>query len=125
MRWAPRLVIGLSLLAVSFDGISQQSAASTKEEEDVYDIYSTALKIKGPNATEWTIVRETRGFKMCLKPAREQETIYQPIIDDYVLKNSATIVLQRKFKLPAYTLAGPEAFGQGNRTVAVLSAIGF
>jgi hypothetical protein len=62
---------------------------------------------------------------MCLQPARDQESVYQPIIDDYALHNRATVVLQRKFKLPAYTLAGPEVFHVGKRTVAVLSAVGF
>jgi hypothetical protein len=62
---------------------------------------------------------------MCLKPTRDQESIYQPIIDDYALNNKAPVVLQRKFKLPTYALAGPETFDFGNRTVAVLSAVGF
>ncbi len=125
MRCVAELVIGLTLLTGSFEGIAQQTAASANEEAESYDIYSTALKIKGPNVAKWTIVRETRGFDMCLKPARDQESIYRPIIDDYALKNRATAVLQRNFKLPTYALAGPEAFDIGNRTVAVLSAVGF
>jgi hypothetical protein len=125
MQWVPVLVIGLTLLSVSFDGKAQQHATSAKEKEESYDIYSTVLKIKGPNVAKWTIVRETRGFEMCLKPARDQESIYQLIIDDYALNNKTTAVLQRKFKLPSYALTGPEAFDFGNRTVAVFSAVGF
>ena len=76
MQWVPELVIGLTLLTVSFDGKGQQQATSAKEEAESYDIYSTVLKIKGPSVAEWTIVRETRRFEMCLKPARDQESSY-------------------------------------------------
>jgi hypothetical protein len=139
MQWVPELVIGLTLLTRPFDGLAQQStspksaipagetALGSEEEAESYDIYSTVLKAKEPAVTDWTIVQETRAFQMCLEPAGDQKEIYHPMIDDYALKNKKSIVLQRKFKLSAYTLVGPEAW-TGNtqsRTFAVLSAVGF
>ena len=63
---------------------------------------------------------------MCLEPARDQDSIYRPLIDDYALKNKKTVVLERKFTLSAYTLVGPEAWaGAQSSNLAVLSAVGF
>jgi hypothetical protein len=65
---------------------------------------TTAFMGPGPAVADWRIVRETRAFQMCLQPARDQDSIYRPMIDDYSLKNKKTVVLQRRFKLSAYTL---------------------
>ena len=149
MRRVPELVIGLTLLAVPFEMMPQQSATPrslTKEgetslnpedEAESYEIYSTVLKVKEPAVLEWTIVEETRPFQMCLQPARDQQSIYRPMIEDYAFKNRKTLVLQRKFKLSAYTLVSPVTWAKAqsitrnssrntqNRTFAVLSAVGF
>ena len=149
MQRIPELVIGLTLLTAPFEMMAQQSAThkssttvgeaplSSEEEAESYDIYSTVLKVKDPAVPEWTIVRETRAFQMCLEPARDQQSIYRPMIDDYAFKNRKTLVLQRKFKLSAYSLVGPEAWANAqsttrnppsntqNRTFAVLSPVGF
>ncbi len=75
----------------------------------------------------WTIVQQTRGFELCLKPAQDQESIYSPMFDDYAAKNKNVVVLERKFNLPAYTLVPPEAWGRKPAlgTFAVVSAVGF
>jgi hypothetical protein len=135
MQRVPELVVGLTLLTAPYGMMAQQSAAggaslSSEEDEASYEIYSTVLKAKEPLVLDWTIVRETRAFNMCLEPARDQQLIYRPMIDDYAFKNRKTWVLQRKFNLGAYTLVGPEAWASTtgntkNRTLAVLSAVGF
>jgi hypothetical protein len=140
MQRVPELVIGLILLTAAFEMMAQQSTThksstaaeeapvSSAEEAESYDIYSGVLQVKEPTVGDWTIVRETRAFPMCLEPARDQDSIYRPVIDDYALNNKKTVVLQRKFKLSAYTLVGPEAWGPVNtrhRTFAVFSAVGF
>ena len=143
------MVIGLTLLAVPFEMMPQQSATprsltkegetslSPEDEAESYEIYSTVLKVKEPAVLEWTIVEETRPFQMCLEPARDQQSIYRPMIEDYAFKNRKTLVLQRKFKLSAYTLVSPVTWAKAqsitrnssrntqNRTFAVLSAVGF
>ena len=110
--WVPELVIGLALLTAPIEMVAQQRATpqssttaeevplSSEEETESYDIYSTVLQVKGPGpaVADWTIVRETRAFPMCLKPAGDQESIYRPILNDCALKNKNTVVLQRKFK---------------------------
>jgi hypothetical protein len=99
----------------------------SEEEKESYDIYSTLLQIKDPKVAGWKIIQETRAFELCLKPAPDQDSIYRPIIDDYVLKNRKTLVLERKFKLPQYTLADPEEWTRSTngRIFAVFSAVGF
>ena len=148
MQALPPFVILLTLLSSPFGTIAQsttqRSSTATEElplnsaeEADSYNIYSTVLQATAPAVANWVIVRETRTFQMCLEPAGDQESIYRPMIDDYVLKNKKTVVLQRKFKLSSYTLVGPEAWTSApsslrnapanteHRTVAVLSAVGF
>jgi hypothetical protein len=83
--------------------------------------------MKEPRVTAWTIVQQTRGFELCLKPAHYQESISGPTFDDYVAKNKKGFVLEHKFKLHMYTLVPPEAWTRGSAlgTFAVLSAVGF
>jgi len=149
MQRVPELVIGLTLLAMPFEMLPQQSATprsstpegetslSREDEAESYEIYSTVLKLREPAFLVWTIVEETRPFQMCLEPARDQQLIYRPMIDDYAFKNRKTLVLQRKFKLSAYTLVSPETWAKAqsitrnppkntqHRTFAVFSAVGF
>ena len=148
MQTVPELVIGLTLLAVPLKMMPQQVATprssitegetslSPEDGAESYEIYSTVLKVKEPAVLEWTIVEETRPFQMCLEPARDQQ-IYRPMIDDYAFKNRKSLVLQRKFKLSAYTLATTEDWDKAysitrnpskntqHRTFAVFSAVGF
>jgi hypothetical protein len=147
MQRVPQFVIGLTFLAVPFEMSSQQNPTSSttaaepslnpEDEAESYEIYSTVLKVNEPAVLEWTIVQETRAFQMCLEPAPDQQFIYRPMIDDYALKNTKSIGLQRKFKLSAYTFVTTEAWGKAssvtrnppantqNRKFAVFSAVGF
>jgi hypothetical protein len=138
MQWVPELVIGLTLLTTPFEMLAQQSAThnaattagettlSSEEEAASYDIYSAVLTTQKPAVPEWKIVQETRAFQMCSQPARDQDSIYLPMIDNYALKNKKAVVLQRRFKLSAYTLVGPKAWAGAQRNnLAVLSAVGF
>jgi hypothetical protein len=150
MQRVPEFFIGLTLMAVTFEMLPQQgpttsttsttaaeTSLSPEDEAESYEIYSTVLKVKEPAVLEWAIVQETRTFQMCLEPAPDQQFIYRPMIDDYTFKNRKTTVLQRKFKLSAYTFVTTEAWGKAhsitrnpptnaqNRTFAIFSAVGF
>ena len=133
-------VVVVALLIAAFRGSAYQITTSkpektskelltlsSEEEKESYDIYSTVLQIKEPNVTDWTIIQATRSFEPCSKPTRDQDAIYRPMIDDYVVKNRKTLVLQRKFQLPKYTLAAPEEWTRSaNGSIfAVFSAVGF
>lgn len=98
-----------------------------KDQNDSYAIYSAVLQTKAPNVKAWTIVQQTRDFKLCLNPAPGQEFIYRPLFDDYALKNKQAFVLERKFNLPGYTLVAPEEWTRKPppRAFAVFSAVGF
>ena len=100
----------------------QGSASDLKltatEEKDSYEIYSMLLRTEmhGSSTTFWVIEQETRTFPdfgdrvnngVCVQPPKEQESVYRPLIDDYVAKNKAKLVLERKFDLPLYALVGP------------------
>jgi hypothetical protein len=108
--FAVALLIALSSAGYQSSGFAQNdsqrdvSKLLPEEEKDSYDIWSTVLRIKEPTVTAWTIVQQTRGFELCLKPAQDQESIYGPTFNDYVAKNKNGFVLERKFKLPVYTL---------------------
>jgi hypothetical protein len=131
--FAVSLLITLSSAGFQSSGFAQNdsqrdvSKLLPEEEKESYDIWSTVLRIKEPRVTAWTIVQQTRGFELCPKPAQDQESIYGPTFDDYAAKNKKGFVLERKFKLPVYTLVPPEAWTKGSAlgTFAVVSAVGF
>jgi hypothetical protein len=79
-------------------------------EKDSYDIYSIVLLSDVPSqwhTSGWAIKQETRGYPMCLEPAKDQESTYRSVIEDYVMKNKSKLVLQRNLDLPNYVLLGP------------------
>ena len=79
------------------------------------------------NVTAWTVIKETRGFEFCSTPARDQDSIYRPILDDYIRKNKETVFLERKFQLVNYVLAGPEEWkrSMNRKAIAAFSVVGF
>src|SRR5258708_4117810 len=89
------------------------------EEKDSYEIYSMLVRTELPsqwNITGWAIEKETQTYPRfgamssitdCLQPPKNQESIYRPLIDDYIAKNKGKLVLERKFDLPEYALVGP------------------
>jgi hypothetical protein len=89
------------------------------EEKDSYEICSMLLRTEMPadwKVTGWAIRQETRTLNgesgggaegICLKPTPDRESIYRPLIQDYVAKNKKRAVLDRKFDLPQYALVGP------------------
>jgi hypothetical protein len=107
--------------------LSTAGLAQNDNRQESYDIWSTVLRIKEPMVTAWMIVRQTRGFELCLKPAQDQESTYREMFDDYAAKNKEEFVLERNFKLPLYTLVPPLAWTTSSalNTFAVVSAVGF
>src|SRR5205807_2493457 len=83
---------------------------TAREEKDSYEIYSMLLRTEMPpqwNITAWAIRQETQTYPnygatsggslgVCLQPSRDQESIYLPLIEDYVAKNKRKLVLERK-----------------------------
>jgi hypothetical protein len=102
----------------SEQGSANDLKLTAAEEKDSYEIYSILLRTELPsqwNITGWAIKQETQTFPHdgtitfsgCVKPPKDQESIYRPLIDDYVAKNRRLSVLERKFDLPQYSLIGP------------------
>jgi len=126
-------LIPLLLLPVVTRSPAFQSPTSS-EESDSYAIYSMLLRTEvGPEwkVTAWTITQETQTFpgfthniRTCLSVSKEQESAYSPLIADYLGKNQSKHALERKFDLPAYTLA---ASGQSLNASVVfeVSGVGF
>jgi len=140
MRWLSRdvlvAVVLLSALRVAAFQASTSKLDKTskelltlnpQEEKESYDIYSTVLNIVEPDVNAWTIIQETRGFKLCSEPKPDQDRVYRSMAEDYILKNKRTLILHRKFNLPLYTLAPPEEWTRStnSKIIAVFSAVGF
>jgi hypothetical protein len=115
-------------------GIGNGLKLTAAQEKDSYEIYSMLLRAEMPpqwNITAWAIKQETQtypnfatvngGLDVCLQPAKDQESIYLPLIDDYVAKNRKKPALDRKFDLPQYALIEPadiQAIQQRRRTAS-------
>ena len=96
--------------------VASETQLPTADQKDSYEIYSMLLKTEMPpqwKIAEWTIQRETRTFygqqgavDQCLVIPHDQESIYRPLVQDYVAKNGKKFTLERKFDLPDYALIG-------------------
>jgi hypothetical protein len=120
--------LGSCALAGLLAIVSGYGYQQPEDEKESYIIYETVLRIKEPRIATWAIVRQTRDFKLCLRPADpNQESLYRDVFDDYREKNKSKLALERKFNLPDYTLVEPEARGRSSpaRSFAVFSAVGF
>jgi hypothetical protein len=121
---------------------TQETKLTAAEEQDAYEIYSMLLRTEmGPHwkITAWAITRQTQTFphigsrhnvRECLNVSRDQETVYLPLIEDYVAKNNGKLVLEPKFDLPQYELVDfGRTSGRANPPAASvtfdISAIGF
>jgi hypothetical protein len=114
-------------LGVCLRAFFAQVPASGPEDTEPYEIYSTVLQVMHPNVTEWMILNKTRGFAFCSTPARDQDALYRPMLDDYTRRNKTTVPLERKFNLANYLLVGDQQ-GAGKTkqdTATVFSAVGF
>jgi hypothetical protein len=99
---------------------------SPREEKESYDIYSTALTLKEPGIKAWKIIQETHGWDLCSRPKPDQESVYRAMVEDYTEKNRKTLVFQRRFTLPRYSLVRPDGgTWLYDRDIAQFSAVGF
>ena len=118
------VLLGLGFcLNVSFT----QVPAVAPEDTEPYEIYSAVLQGMHPNVMEWRILNKTRGFAFCSNPARDQNALYRPVLDDYARKNKVTVSLERKFSLVNYLLVGDQQAAGNTKhdTVVIFSAVGF
>ena len=95
----------------SGDGAVEQRAPTlpSDEREDSYAIYSLLLRREGPeqiNASARAIVSQTqRGrLPMCIRPAKDQESVYIPLAEEFERRNRIQYTLESRFDLPLYTL---------------------
>jgi hypothetical protein len=105
--------------AQSSPGNKDELVLTPQEEKDSYEIYSILLRKEMPpawNIAAWAITQETQTFPSdtdghgpgwCLQLPQDQNSIYVPLIEDYVAKNKKRHLLKRKFDLPQYALVGP------------------
>jgi hypothetical protein len=96
-------------------------------QKESYTIYTAMLRLKEPGVRNWAIVRHTVDFKLCIHPAPGQESIYRPMLDDYIDENQHKVDLERKFDLPNYTFVDRSEWTRStpDRSFAVFSAVGF
>jgi hypothetical protein len=127
MECSVRFLVGLGLCMTAVCAQPFQAPASEPEKKESYEIYSTILQVMHPNVTDWTIINETRGFAFCSTPARDQDALYRPMLDGYILKNKKMVLLERKFKLANYVLVGPEEWTRSTnrKIIAAFSVVGF
>jgi hypothetical protein len=112
------VLLPLIRVAACQQGNSNELKLTAAEETDSYQIYSLLLRTEMPpqwKITGWAIQQETRVFSafnptddgkfgVCLRPGKDQEAIYLPLIEDYAARNRKTLLLARKFDLPQYAL---------------------
>jgi hypothetical protein len=102
---------------------ANQLGLPVAEEKDSYEIYSLLLRSEMPpqwNITAWAITQRTQTyphhlqtngfFGTCLDPAQNQRAIYLPLIENYVLRNKTSLMLERRFDLPQYELVAPDVY---------------
>jgi hypothetical protein len=122
---------------------TDESKLTAEEEKDSYAVYSMVLRTEMEHfakTTTWAISKETQTFpyngvksfddvRECMNVLQDQESIYLPLIEDYVAKNKTKQVLERKFDLPQYALIlfGRPSIGPPLSPIVVLdvSAVGF
>ena len=83
--------------------ITPQSAPQVYEEAAAYEVYAAILPTEWPitvsHAKQLVIRRETRAYKICLKPEKEFEGKVGPAISDYVEQNKREWWLQPKVSI--------------------------
>jgi hypothetical protein len=128
MECSVRFLAGLGLCMTAVCAQPFQAPASEPEKKESYEIYSTVLRVMHPNVVEWMIRNETGAFPFCSTPARDQDALYRPMLDDYVRKNKKMVLLERKFNLTNYLLVGSQqwaARSTNRSTIATFSVVGF
>jgi hypothetical protein len=82
---------------------SQANPSPAYEDAEAYEVYNAILPIEWPvtaaHAKRLVISIETTGYKMCLRPGKGSEEIFEPAIDEYVKLNANHLRLQPKFNL--------------------------
>ena len=136
----------LTAVQVTLHSLPSKIDVGAVKEKDSYEIYSMLLRTEMPphwNIADWAIRQETQSYpnfgakdgnnvNECLQLSPGQESIYLPLIKDYVAKNKKKLVLERKFDLPQYALIGPtevKSIQQRSRAapsvIFDVSAVGF
>ena len=90
------LALILSLLV--FLALPTQVTSSAYDDADAYEVYASILPSEWPlrvaHAKQLVILRETKFYPMCLKPANESEAKVGPAISNYIKLNERKWLLQ-------------------------------
>lgn len=93
-------MLALILSALVFSSLPTQVTSSTYEDTDAYEVYASVLHSEWPlrvaHAKQLVILRETRSYQMCLKPANESAARVGPAISNYLELNKKQWLLQPK-----------------------------
>jgi hypothetical protein len=93
-------VFGVILLLLLVSSLPNQTTSSAYDDAVAYEVYDAMLgsewRMRVPNAKQLVLRRETKSFRMCLKPASELEAKFGPAIADYVKLNERKWLLQPK-----------------------------
>jgi hypothetical protein len=137
---ASAILIAFLLPQTTFSQQAAESALRLKpqEEKAAYDIYSMLLRaemnmswagttLKIQQETQPSAERGLPEANSCLQFATGRESVYGPLLADYILKNRKALPLDREFDLRSYELVAKVGSRTilGSDCVFLLSAVGF
>jgi hypothetical protein len=103
------MLIQVILLLISSLALSQDTAVKTDnppkpyEDAEAYEVYSAIIPTGSPwqvqNAKSLVIRRESKGYKMCLRPEGESEKIIGQAIKEYVKLSGKTWLIQQRLNI--------------------------
>ena len=108
-------MLALILSLLIFLSLPTQVTSSAYDDADAYEVYASILPSEWPlrvsHAKQLVILRETKSYQMCLKPASESEAKVGPAISNYLELNKTKWLLQPKlsFEIP-YQFLDPGGF---------------
>jgi hypothetical protein len=117
-------VFGEILLLLAFFPVMSQTAPTSYEDADAYEVYAAILPSEWPlrvaHAKQLVIRRETKPYRMCLRPDAETQSKVGPAISDYVKQNEKEWQLQ-----PRLSFEKPYQFLEADKFSTVLSQGGW
>jgi hypothetical protein len=103
------MLLQVILLLISSLALSQDSAVKTDnppkpyEDAEAYEVYSTIIPtgwLRQAQEVKTLVIRkETRAYKMCLRPEGESEKIIGEAISDYVKLSEKAWLLQQRLNI--------------------------
>jgi hypothetical protein len=112
-------MLALILSSLLFSSLPAQVTSSAYDDADAYEVYAAILPSEWPlrvaHAKQLVILRETRAYQMCLKPATQSEAKVGPAISNYLELNKKKWELQ-----PKLSFATPYQFLEAQKIEALM-----